>query len=439
MSRSLFAVVSVACAALWAAPASAYVREETNWDPRTLPIPYRVNASSIPSSLGASVGTAAVEGGFATWAGPTCTAWRATDAGTTTSAPSTRDGVNTISWVSGSWPSELGDPSTVIGITTPVWTVGAYFIDADIRFNNVGFRWSTTGTGGTVDAQSIATHEEGHFLGLDHTPTSSAIMYASYTSGLKRTLVADDSNGVCAIYPSGVTPPPVDAGMGTSTDPCTAHGTTCDACTPYDGCGFCGATSACVSGTETGPVSGSCASGYVWYPADCTTDPGGTARFGDPCASPTDCGSGSLCVSDGTSAFCSRSCVDDCGCPDGYACVATTDPSLSVCAPGTRMCGSTAVDAGMVARPDAAVGPGHDAAVTPGTDASMPEGTDAGSPVETDGAIITVDDTGVRTRATRSAGCACSAPGRSEGTPTSSALFGLAIVGLFVMRRRTAN
>ncbi len=427
------ALTAFASVSAFVAPARAYVREESNWDPSRLPVGYRVNASSIPSSLGASVGTAAVDAGFATWAGPACTSFRASDLGTTTSLANTRDGQNTIVWTSGSWPAELGDVSSVIGITTPVWTVGGYFIDADIRFNNVGFRWTTTGTGGSVDAQSIATHEEGHFLGLDHTPTSSAIMYASYTSGLKRTLATDDTNGVCAIYPSGITPPPVDAGTGTSTDPCNAWGTTCDSCTPHGGCGFCGATSRCVSGTSTAPRTGSCASGYVWYPMDCTTTTGGTGRFGDPCTSPTDCGSGSLCVSDGSSAFCSRSCADDCGCPDGYGCAATADPSLSVCAPGTRTCGGAVIDAGVAMGVDAAVVPGVDAAVVPGVDAAVVPGVDSGAP-GSDATIIDPSDASTA-RPTRAAACGCSTPGRSNGSSSSVALFALAL-GLVVRARR---
>lgn len=436
MSRFVVGLSALAIVASLAAPARAYVREESNWDPRALPVTYRINTGTIPSSLGSATGVSAVEGGFASWAAPACTSFRATDAGTTTSTGSTRDGQNTILWVSGSWPSELGDVSSVIGVTTPVWTVGGYFNDADIRFNDVGFRWTTTGSGGSVDTQSIATHEQGHFLGLDHTPISSAIMYASYSSGLRRTLATDDQNGVCAIYPSGVTPPPVDAGTGTTTDPCAAHGTTCDACTPYDGCGFCGATSQCVTGTPTGPSAGSCASGYVWYPMDCTTGGGGTGRFGDPCAAPTDCGSGALCVSDGASAFCSRSCADDCGCPDGYSCEGTTDPTLSVCAPGTRMCGTTS-DAG-TPRVDAAVVPGTDAAVVPGTDAAVVPGEDGGATsIDDGGGIVSMDDAGARRPRTAGA-CACAVPGSGEDRPARGAIaVGLAaLAGVFVRRRR---
>ena len=169
MSRSLLAASTLAALALVsvATPAQAYVRESSNWNPGTLPVTYYINQSTIPSTLGMSAGIAAVEGGFATWAAPACTSWRTTDAGNTTTGASTGDRRNVILWLN-SWPAELGSVNSVIGVTTPVWTSGGYFIDADIQFNNQGFRWNTTGSGGGsyVDAQSIATHEEGHFLGL---------------------------------------------------------------------------------------------------------------------------------------------------------------------------------------------------------------------------------------------------------------------------------
>ncbi len=54
------------------------------------------------------------------------------------------------------------------------------------------------------DLQSVFTHEAGHFLGLAHSPDSSATMFAVYTPGSTafRSLAADDVAGVCAVYPA---------------------------------------------------------------------------------------------------------------------------------------------------------------------------------------------------------------------------------------------
>jgi MYXO-CTERM domain-containing protein len=427
-------VVLAALAALTLIPstASAYVREQSNWDPNTLPIHYYVNQSSIPSSLG-SAGVGAVDAGFTTWAGPSCTSWRAADSGNTSSHANTGDGVNVIEWVSGSWPAELGDVNTVIGITTPVWTVGGYFNDADIRFNNVGFHWvNGPGSGGSVDAQSIATHEEGHFLGLDHTPINGAVMYASYSGGEVRNLSNDDQSGVCAIYPSGVAP--MDAGVMSGTDPCNPLGNTCDACTANNNCGWCPGSSMCMTGTQGGPTMGSCGGGWAWFPQMCSatgTDAGsgGTGRFGDPCMSPNDCGSGGICAgSSATTATCTRACTDDCGCPDGYQCVPTTDPSLKVCAPGTRSCSTPGNDAAVV--------PGNDAAVVPGNDAGPVVGLDSGTPGIDAGSFDPNADGGaVGTRHTH-AGCSCSTTGGHGGLGGAMLFAGIASVLVTRRRRR---
>ncbi len=416
-----------------ASPAQAYVRESSNWDPSTLPIPYHVNTSSAPSSLGASTARSAVDAGFTTWSGPSCTAWQATNAGDTSGGANSGDRQNNILWVSGSWPSELGDVRSVIGVTTPVWYSGGYFSDADIRFNNVGFTWSTTGAGGTVDAQSIATHEEGHFLGLDHPPVSSAIMYASYSGGIKRTLASDDTMGVCAIYPSGSTPPPTtDAGTPPpSSDACSVYNGDCATCTMYSPCGFCPGTSSCVSGSASGPRTGSC-SGWAWTGDMCPAAGPGMGRLGAPCTMATDCSS-SLCVGDGSGhGFCTRACTDDCGCPDGYSCFATTDPTLKVCAPGTRMCTApppTPIDAGTPPPPPRRV----DAGTTP-----PPVTSDAGStpppPVQNDASTPTPNPTvDAGTGAASRTGCGCSAPGRSAPTHL---LWLAALAPLWIARRR---
>ncbi len=419
---TLGALTAAALALGTSGQAHAYVREQSNWNPNALPVTYYINQASIPSTLGTDAGIAAIDGGLASWAAPACTSWRTTDAGNTTSSANTNDRRNVQLWISGSWPSELGSVNSVIGVTTPVWSSGGYFIDADIRYNNVGFRWTTTGSGGSVDAQSIATHEEGHFLGLDHSASASAVMYASYSGGLKRTLTSDDQNGVCAIYPSGVAPN--DAGMSTG-DPCNQFGNTCAECTPNNGCGFCADTSQCVSGTSRGPTMGSCGT-YVWLPRDCAaagTDAGtgGTGRFGDPCTSPTDCGSGGFCIGiSATEGICSRACNDDCGCPDGYACYDTSDPSLSVCAPGTRMCSTGGTDAGTIQ-------PGDDAAVVPGNDAAV---------IADDGAVIPgMDDAATSgPHGTTAGGCTCGVAGGGQGGLGAA---GLALVlGVTAMRRR---
>ncbi len=97
-----------------------------------------------------------------------CTEWRADLLGDTTDRYNYNDGKNVFQWISSSWPNMLGDVNSVIGVTMPVWSFDGAIVDADMVFNDVGFCWNDTGNNGCVDTQSIATHEEGHFLGLGH-------------------------------------------------------------------------------------------------------------------------------------------------------------------------------------------------------------------------------------------------------------------------------
>jgi len=168
-------------------------------------VQYKVRQSSIPPSI-AAIGVARIDAGFASWGAPACTAFAAINTGDTALSYNYQDGVNVLRWISSNWPAQLGDVNSVIGVTMPVWDNSYEIFDADIVFNDVGFNWNDTGANGNVDTQSIATHEQGHFLGLDHTSAGGATMQAFYPGGTgMRTLEQDDEDGVCGLYPIGGT------------------------------------------------------------------------------------------------------------------------------------------------------------------------------------------------------------------------------------------
>ncbi len=81
---------------------------------------------------------------------------------------------------------------------------GNALIDADTYFNTY-YPWSTSGQSGYYDVQNVLTHELGHWLVLNDlysSQDSEKTMYGYTSTGetKKRSLDADDINGINAIY-----------------------------------------------------------------------------------------------------------------------------------------------------------------------------------------------------------------------------------------------
>lgn len=62
--------------------------------------------------------------------------------------------------------------------------------------------------------------------------------------------------------------PSVDA--ATPGDPC-ARLASCATCTPVDGCGWCGASGRCMSGSDSAPTAGTCGGRWAWLPTACAS------------------------------------------------------------------------------------------------------------------------------------------------------------------------
>jgi hypothetical protein len=73
--------------------------------------------------------------------------------------------------------------------------INNYDIAGDVNFDTK----FNLNIGSTYDIQTIAMHEIGHTLGLDHSTSSTSVMYATY-NGSKRAISSDDIQGVQAIY-----------------------------------------------------------------------------------------------------------------------------------------------------------------------------------------------------------------------------------------------
>jgi Matrixin len=92
-----------------------------------------------------------------------------------------------------------------IALTTLTFgTSSADIRDGDIAINTANKRIGLVGdVHGTFDLRAVLTHELGHLLGIGHSTSKKATMYAGVETGdtSPRSLSADDIAAICAIYP----------------------------------------------------------------------------------------------------------------------------------------------------------------------------------------------------------------------------------------------
>ena len=109
------------------------------------------------------------------------------------------NGQNEIMWY------DLG-VNYILALAT-IWYEGSTILEADMVFNSL-FQWSTSGWS-EHDVQTVALHEFGHWLGLDHTNVYGSIMYPQIM-GVQHHLHSVDIAGIQYIYGSGGSEDPSD-------------------------------------------------------------------------------------------------------------------------------------------------------------------------------------------------------------------------------------
>jgi len=91
------------------------------------------------------------------------------------------------------------------GGANKICNLASCIADADIEFNpNETFYTTTVPSGTAFNLQSVATHEEGHLLGMDHSGIGHTIMFPfgdTVAAGQQLSLSSDDAIGISFLYP----------------------------------------------------------------------------------------------------------------------------------------------------------------------------------------------------------------------------------------------
>ena len=304
---------------------------DAKWFRNSLPVPYYINSAGS-ADISGNADIQALVNSFNTWENVSCSYFTASYAGTTSESQTGSSQMNLMVWHEYNWPSEYGD--TAIGVTTPWIQPGSgEILHADIAYNGVNYTWTTqpsgspSGYSNVMDVANIATHEIGHFLGLDHPgDIAGATMYYSTVGNAtsSRTLHQDDINGICYLYPN-------DPGVLGS--PCS-YSNDCDSrmCISDTSGYFCSKT--CTPQGSECPVGFHCASysssstGYACMLGSFK------AEEGESCIDAS-CETGLMCVGDGQGyAICLRECRpsrNGSDCRTGETCLEMGDDDQGVC------------------------------------------------------------------------------------------------------------
>lgn len=194
------------------------------------PIVYNINPNTTGAKInGSRTAASVIDASFAVWiAAPNTSLPIVRGADTTVSAESASPGnINLICFVC--TDTNFASDASTLAVTLFTYVTGpgqpdgrggttkfaGQIIKADILFNptpsppnfpatsfttNAGAA-TLTQTTNVVDLQTVAMHEIGHFLGMDHSAVTTAVMYPFAPSIPRDTLAYDDVAGISQLYP----------------------------------------------------------------------------------------------------------------------------------------------------------------------------------------------------------------------------------------------
>ena len=203
-ARRLVLLCLLAAVCVWwilRPPALAFVPFLNGSKWKTLPVAYEIHQGGLPST-GNRGEFLAVHAGFEAWEEIEDSAITFSYGGTTETHIAALDYTNVVSFQDDSY--DFGSDTLAVTLVFSRPNIqGRQIVDADIIFNPNRI-FSMDGAPGTTDLESVAVHEVGHLLGLDHTAIVSATMNPQAGSGVTffRVLQTDDRIGCSVLYPT---------------------------------------------------------------------------------------------------------------------------------------------------------------------------------------------------------------------------------------------
>jgi hypothetical protein len=196
------------------------------WDPAGFPVTWQMNPVQGTYVTGVRQQSDALTASFAAWAAVVPVSVKQGVNTDPTVKASQYDGINVIT----SNTSATDLPTGVLAYTftfivnqaglpqSDMYHTGSFvgqIVEADMEFaNNQSYPYNldAAGAANKFDFQSVATHEAGHFFGMDHASDSSSTMFWTTGTGYtyQRNLSQDDIAGISTLYP-----PPTFSSTGT--------------------------------------------------------------------------------------------------------------------------------------------------------------------------------------------------------------------------------
>lgn len=182
-------------------PSSTAVGQSTGWKLQAGDWTYKVNTSSVPSSVGGDNIATVAQSNFNSWTESIASVVKPNlvNIGTTSKNRNSYDGENIIAW---------GRTSrSTLGVTyVRYYTTSGIVVDVDTIMNKSVPWVFNSCSSNAYDARGILNHEQGHWFGLNDHYTIDYVDNTMYGYGSKgeikkQTLTQGDKDGINLIYP----------------------------------------------------------------------------------------------------------------------------------------------------------------------------------------------------------------------------------------------